>query len=94
MSLQEPPHACQLCEWITCHTLVSQHFPGGVGSVYLLLHQCMEQGLITLSTQHNNVICVDDLFGVGNGCCTRRQERKQLDLVVGNAEKLIPVPRN
>ena len=46
MSLQELPHPGQLCEWVSCHTLVSQHPPGGVGFVYLFLHECMEQGLI------------------------------------------------
>ena len=38
--------------------------------------------------------CADDLFVGGNGCCTCRQERKQFDLVVVNAEKVLPVPRN
>ena len=44
MSLQELSHPCQLCEWVSC----SQHPPGGVGFVYLFLHECMEQGLINL----------------------------------------------
>ena len=48
MSLQELPHPCQLCEWVSYHALVSQHLPGGVGFVYLLLHVCMEQDLICL----------------------------------------------
>ena len=45
---QELQHPCQQCEWVSCHTLVSQHLPGGVGFVYLLLRECMEQGLINL----------------------------------------------
>ena len=48
MSLQELPHPCQLREWVSCHILVSQHLPDGVGFVCLLLHECMEQGLICL----------------------------------------------
>ena len=48
MSLQELPHMCQLCEWVSCHTFVSQHPPGGVGLVYMFLHECMDQGLICL----------------------------------------------
>ena len=29
----EVSHSCQLCEWIPCHALVSQHLPGGVNQM-------------------------------------------------------------
>ena len=72
MSLQELPHPCQLCEWVSCHTLVSQQLPGGEGFVYLLLHECMEEDLILCL--HISVICPDELFVSGNGCCTSCQK--------------------
>ena len=55
MSLQELQYLCQLCEWVPCHTLVSQHLPGGVGVVDLLLRECMEQGLINLGARQCDV---------------------------------------
>ena len=68
--------------WVSCNILVSQHLPGGIGFVYLLLHDAWNK--VFYVSGH---ISADNLFVSDNGCCTSCQKmKKHLYRVFVNAE--------